>query len=178
VHYYLLHTPENNISNTTDEEKPIVVLQALNVADYLRQKSLVMQVDKHQLYYSRQNVWAENLQTSFYKALLQDLNAASQLNYVASTAPEAKGASTSITVELAHFHATDNSTVVSSGRYWLSKNASQTIKKTKPDISSYSFFFESELNQDGYTQAVKQLRASVTNLAERIDKDIAALPNK
>jgi len=177
VRYYLLHTPENKVPNTSDEAKPIAVLQLLNVADYLRQSSLVMQVDQHELHYSRQDVWAEKLQSSFYKALLQDLNATGQRNYVASSSPNAAHAVTAITVKLEHFHATDTSTVVSSGRYWLSINDPNAAKNKNLATSSHLFFFESELKQDGYAHAVEQLRTLVTNLARQIEQDIATLPN-
>jgi uncharacterized lipoprotein YmbA len=43
--------------------------------------------------------------------------------------------------------------------------------------SSHSFFFESELKQDGYSHAVKQLRTLITRLAKQIETDIAAPPN-
>jgi uncharacterized lipoprotein YmbA len=182
VRYYLLHTPENKVSNTSFvtqpiKTKPIAVLQLLNLADYLRQSSLVMQVDQHQLHYSRQDVWAEKLQFSFYKALLQDLNASGQRNYIASSAPNASHAVAAITVKLEHFHATNTSTVVSSGRYWLSENDPQAAKNREFDTSSHAFFFESELKQDGYAHAVEQLRTLIVSLSKQIEKDIAALPN-
>lgn len=181
VRYYLLHTPEIKVSNTNEKTKPIIVLQLLDVADYLRQSSLVMQVNQHELHYSRQDVWAEKLQSSFYKALLQDLNSTDQQNYVASSSPMAKHATAAITIKLEHFHATDASTVVSSGQYWLSKNDPQTGKTNKNShlvTSTHSFFFESPLKQDGYAHAVEQLRTSVFSLSQQIEKDIAALPNK
>jgi len=177
VRYYLLHTPENNLPNTADKTKPTAVLQLLNVADYLRQTNLVMQIDQHELYYSRQDVWAEKLESSFYKALLQDLNTSGHQNYVASSAPEAIDATTSISIQLAHFHATDKSTVVSSGRYWLSGSNQQIEQNKNLTSSSHVFFFESQLKQDGYAHAVEQLRTLVTSLATQIEKDIAALPN-
>jgi hypothetical protein len=177
VRYYLLHTPENEVSRTSDDSKPSVVLQLINVADYLRQSSLVMQVGQHELHYSRQDVWAEELQTSFYNALLQELNISSQQNYVALTAPNASLATTSITITLKHFHVTDVSTVVASGQYWLSANNALLNKLESTPISSHAFFFELDLKQDGYAHAVEQLRALITNLATQIEKDITALPN-
>jgi uncharacterized lipoprotein YmbA len=186
VRYYLLHTPMNNVSDTitetkTAKAKPVAVLKLVNVADYLRQSSLVMQVNQHELYYSRQDVWAEKLQSSFYKALLQDLNVSSPQNYVASSSPSAKHASNVVTIKLEHFHTTDSSTVVSSGQYWLSVNDPQTSQNSKNqhiDISSHSFFFETPLKQDGYAHAVEQLRATVVSLSRQIEKDIANLPKK
>jgi len=188
VRYYLLHTPDNKVSSTTLETtaikttavktKPITVLRLLDVADYLRQSSLVMQVNQHELYYSRQDVWAEKLHSSFYKALLQDLNTSGQRYYVASSSPNAINAVAAITVKLEHFHSTDASTVVSSGRYWLSANDPQTDKNKDLNQSSHSFFFESQLKQDGYAHAVAQLRTLVVSLSQQIETDIAALPNK
>lgn len=177
VRYYLLHTPENKVTNTSDNAKPIVVLQLLDVADYLRQPSLVMQVDQYELHYSHQDVWAEKLQSSFFKALLQDLNTTEQRNYVASSSPEAINAIMKISVKLEHFHATNASTVVSSGRYWLSAHKLQNDKNKDLANSSHSFYFRSELKQDGYAHAVKQLRTLVDDLAKQIEKDIAALPS-
>ena len=182
VRYYLLHTPESNVSNITLETqpikaKPIVVLLLLNVADYLRQSSLVMQVNQHELHYSRQDVWAEKLQSSFYKALLQDLNAIGQRNYIAATSPDSTFAMTTVSIQLEHFHATGASTVVSSGRYWMSVLDPETYKSKDRVTSSHTFFFESDLKQDGYAHAVEQLRTLIVSLSKKIEKDIAALPN-
>jgi uncharacterized lipoprotein YmbA len=177
VKYYLLHTPENKISHISMQTKPIVILQIVDVAEYLNQSGLVMQIDKYELYYSRQDVWAEKLQSSFYKALLEDLNATGQRVYVEHNSPNAEFAVSSIKVELEHFHATDTSIVVSSGRYWLSLSDPKLTKNKKLSTSSQPFFFESELNQDGYAHAVEKLRTLINSLAKQIERDIAALPN-
>jgi uncharacterized lipoprotein YmbA len=183
VRYYLLHTPENKFSKMTlvtqpAKTKPIVVLQLLNVADYLRQSSLVIQINQHELHYSRQDVWAEKLQSSFYKALLQDLNAIGQRNYVPSSSPNSTHASATISIRLEHFHATDASTVVSSGHYWVSALNPKIVKSKDLVTSSHAFFFESDLEQDGYVHAVEQLRTLVVSLSKQIERDIAALPNE
>ena len=177
VRYYLLHTAKNKVSHTSDESKPTIVLQLLNVADYLYQSSLVMQVSQHELHYSRHDVWAEKLQTSFYNALLQDLNVGGQRNYIASTSPNVPFAFASVIITLDHFHATDASTVVSSGKYWLLADNDLASEAKRVAVSSHSFFFESELKQDGYAHAVEKLRTLISNLATQIERDIAALPN-
>lgn len=175
VRYYLLHTPQNTGDIKSATAKPIAVLQALSIADYLRQSSLVLQVDEHELHYARQDVWAEALQSSFYNALLQDLNTIGLRNYVAATAPDAQGASTIIRVQLDHFHATDASTVVSSGRYWLSVKDLKGDKNNVMAAAAHGFYFESELTQDGYAHGVEQLRTLVSHLANQIEKDVAVL---
>lgn len=179
VKYYLLHTPEKQISTSSIQGKPVVILQMVDVAEYLNQAGLVIQVDKYELYYSRQDVWAEKLQFAFYKALLEDLNATGQRNYVAPNSPNAEFATASIKVELEHFHATDLSTVISSGRYYLS--AIDTQPKTNNNVYvsplSNTYYFDLALEKDGYTHAVKQLRKLISSLAKKIERDIAALPN-
>lgn len=177
VRYYLLHTPANKVLPHSDTTKPVAVLQSLKVADYLRQSSLVLQVDDHELHFSRQDVWAEKLQSAFYNALLQDLNNKGQRNYLASSAPEATVATTVIKVQLNHFHATDTSKVVSSGRYWLTANNANKDSNKTLVTSAHSFYFESDLTQDGYSHGVEQLRKLIGKLANQIEKDIAALVN-
>lgn len=176
VRYYLLHTPANKVVNKDNKAKPVVAVQLPIIAEYLRQPSLVMQVDQHQLHYSHQDVWAEKLQSSFFKALLQDLNTTGKRNYVSSSSPEAISAVTTISIKLEHFHATDASTVVSSGWYWLSKNEMQHPKNTDLENSSHGFYFESDLEQDGFAHAVIKLRTLIGDLAKQIEKDITALP--
>ncbi|WP_339721501.1 ABC-type transport auxiliary lipoprotein family protein [uncultured Paraglaciecola sp.] len=177
VRYYLLHTPQNTVDIKSDIAKPIVVVQSLKIADYLRQSNLVMQLGEYELHYSRQDVWAEELESSFYNALLQDLNSYGKRNYVVSSSPDATGATTIINIKLEHFHATDASTVVSSGHYWLSVDDIKVGKNKGLTTSSHSFYLESELKQDGYSHAVEKLRMLVENLANKIEKDISALPN-
>ncbi|MEP1449240.1 MAG: ABC-type transport auxiliary lipoprotein family protein [Paraglaciecola sp.] len=177
VRYYLLHTPLNTVNPLSDKTKPVAVLQPLKIADYLRQSSLVLQVDDHELHFSRQDVWAETLQSAFYNALLQDLNSTGQRNYLTSSAPEATVATMAIQVQLDHFHATDTSKVVSSGRYWLTANHANVSSNKMLATSAHSFYFESELTQDGYSHGVKQLRKLIGKLANQIEKDIAAVPN-
>jgi uncharacterized lipoprotein YmbA len=179
VKYYLLHTPESQISNISFKDKPAVILQMVDVAEYLNQSGLVIQVDMYELYYSRQDVWAEKLQSAFYKALLEDLNSTGQRNYVAPNSPNAKFATASIKVELEHFHATDLSTVINSGRYYLSAIDTQHKTNNNAYVSSLNntYYFDLALEKDGYTHAVEQLRKLISSLAKKIEKDIAALPN-
>ncbi|WP_299073584.1 ABC-type transport auxiliary lipoprotein family protein [uncultured Paraglaciecola sp.] len=177
IHYYLLHTPESHPISINDASKPTAALQPLSIADYLQQSSLVMQVNQNQLHYARQDLWAETLQSSFYKALLQDLNTYGQRNYMPYTPPYSAQTEVTISVQLDHFHVTDTSSVISSGRYTLSNPSSKDGNNRNTARSSHAFYFESELTQDGYAHAVEQLRSLVVLLSKQIEEDIAALPD-
>jgi uncharacterized lipoprotein YmbA len=172
VHYYLLHTPSLQQTDNSHSGKPTVALKTIVVADYLRQSSLVLQLNQHELYYSRQDVWAESLQSSFTKALLQDLNHSTPLSYISALAPSGP-ISDQVSIKLEHFHITHNASVVASGHYWLTNNDS-------PLASSFSktFFFERPLQEDGYEHAVQQLRKLVTALAQQLGQDVANMPSQ
>ena len=177
IHHYLLNTPMAVVAVQKNQTLPIVVLKQVNIADYLRQSNLVMLLAQHELYYSRQDVWAESLQSSFYQALLQELNQSSSHNYVSVQSPLADKASTSISIDLAHFHSTYLSTVVAAGNYWLATSSQKTNKNDALSITENSFYYELTLQHDGFAHAVNQLRETVTKLAHKINQDIAALPH-
>lgn len=172
VNYYLLHTPAADAKTATTQPHPdrLVVLEKAQVADYLRQSNLVMQVGQNELYFSKQDIWAQDLQSAFQEALVQDLNQSLERNYVLDNSPFASSATTNLEIKLEHFHATDASTVVTSGKYWLNSHNGQ--------LAEHHFYFELALEQDGYAHSVKKLRQLVELIATQIQKDVMALPIK
>jgi uncharacterized lipoprotein YmbA len=177
VRYYLLHTPDKIEGASIQTAKSIVVLEKIAVANYLRQTSLVMQVAEHELYYSRQDVWAESLQTSFYNALLQDLNNSNSHTYVSYNSPIADMSTLTIKVKLEHFHATDKSTIVTTGSYWLSPQNGGASEGESAELLQDTFYFDIALHQDGYAHAVEQLRLSINQLAQQLQIQIKAMSN-
>ena len=73
--YYLLNSPTNiNATAINNENTQNIAIKLLELPDYLKQPSLVLQLSSHQLHYSHFHMWAEPLQSSFSQALSQDLN--------------------------------------------------------------------------------------------------------
>jgi uncharacterized lipoprotein YmbA len=172
VRYYLLHTPSQPIKTTADQANlPIVLVQKIKLADYLRQSSMSMQIGQHEMYYSRQDVWAETLQSSFQKALLQDLNISTQHLYTHNFTPNTAQTMANIELKLEHFHATDDSTVITSGQYWITPTTSKNTQNVSANSIVQNFYFELTLEEDGYPHAVKQLRKLVTMLSKQINQD-------
>jgi uncharacterized lipoprotein YmbA len=165
VNYYLLHTAAEG--KLAHKSAPVVkiVLAKIILADYLRQNSLVLQVNNNQLYYSALHIWAENLEAGISKALLTDLNQQdSHYQYVRYTAPSSESASHELIIEMEHFLATNDSTVIGSGNYWLLDKASGK------QVLSDKFYLQGELTKDGYAHAVEELRTLLSALSKNINE--------
>tara|TARA_R110000868_G_scaffold403115_3_gene680000 strand:- start:19 stop:618 length:600 start_codon:yes stop_codon:yes gene_type:complete len=165
MNYYLLSPaqavmPSNQINKTHQVKVNKIVL-----ADYLKQSSIVMQINDNQMYFSRQNLWAESLENAISNALLRELNQSSTTQFNGHQIADNKSIRAVLTLHIEHFHATDKSTVISSGRYWLLEpNSQQTIEKT--------FYFSLPLEHDGFSHAISQQRLLLNLLAQDIQQQL------
>lgn len=165
VNHYLLHTPTPVVTGAHDKQKTPIYFSSVTLADYLRQASLIIQLNKHELHYSRQDLWAEKLEASFYKALHQDLNNSAQNRYIIE--PDLAENALNLKVNLQHFLITNEASVISSGTY--------SIKLPSSDWLQKPFYFTIPLEKDGYPHAVTQLRKTIATLALQINQDIQDL---
>ncbi|MDU0354730.1 ABC-type transport auxiliary lipoprotein family protein [Paraglaciecola aquimarina] len=169
VHYYHLdmaQKPNNALEQSASET---VLVLPIELAEYLQSSSLVMQIEQHQLYYSSNHMWAEQLSTGIYKSLLADLNSRGIAYFISNKTPQHKLANTHLKLIINHFHSTDTSKVLAAGRYSLFKKNHKQGMITKP------FYFELELHKDGYAHSVQQLRNLITLIAEQIKAESGAL---
>lgn len=166
VNYYMLYTPSHSSDNITPGVKAQkVTLNKLLLADYLQQSSLAMQYNQNQIYFSPKDVWAEGLQSSIFNVLLAELNQNEKRQFNAYQTPYKDGNNTEVTVQIDHFHATDQSTVVSSGYFWIDLPTGQEpIKK--------AFHISLPVKEDGYSNAVLQLKAVLHELAQQIQQEL------
>lgn len=171
VNYYVLNganSATNKLGDHTDKTQRILV-EDIRLADYLKQSNLAMQLNTNQIFYSRQHAWAERLQVGLEKALMTDLNAASEdFMFIRESLPSKFKISRKLIIQIDHFVATDKSTVLATGSFWYSDG---------PEEQHYSqskFKFEAQLGQDGYAHAIEQLRALVTKISQRISNELSA----
>jgi uncharacterized protein len=169
VSYYLLYTPlPLNDSESQIPKNKKIVLNKIVLANYLKQSNLVMQINQNQMYFARQDVWAESLESSIFNALLADLNQNSTIQFNSVLAPNIEQKRTELTVQFDHFHATDKSTVVGSGHFWINLPTSNEVIETP-------FFFSLPLQEDGFSHAVLQQRELLHLLALNIQQVIDQL---
>ncbi|ASP47336.1 PqiC family protein [Cognaticolwellia beringensis] len=167
--YYLLNSPTSTstapIHNKNNQNIAITLIE---LPDYLKQPSLVLQLSSHQLHYSHFHMWAEPLQSSFLEALSQDLNDInSRVNYISTEASNHETSTDVVFVKVSAFHATHQSQAILTGTFWLQD------KDFKGEIAEHNFNLTVALNQDGYEHAVEQMRKSVGQLAKKIANTLA-----
>lgn len=162
--YYLLNNPiVNNKVNVISEQKARIAITLLELPDYLKQPSLVLQLSDHQLHYSNFHMWAEPLQTSFAQALVQDTNSIDEnFQYISSNTAKQQPQDLTLFVNITAFHTTHQSQAILVGNYWLEdKHLSKLIK-------AQNFNLTLALNENGYGHAVTQMRNVILKLAKQI----------
>ncbi|MBA6340264.1 membrane integrity-associated transporter subunit PqiC [Colwellia sp. MB02u-10] len=165
--YYLLNSPTTtsavNTDNILNKNSQHLGITLLELPDYLRQPSLVLQLSSHQLHYSHFHMWAEPLQNSFTQALAQDLNNIdSHFHYIVTPEKNEITAATAVVINITAFHATHQSQALLSGTYWL-----QGKDGGSPE-QEHNFTLTVALNKNGYEHAVEQMRKVITSLAQQI----------
>ena len=161
ISYYLLSTPSAEQARMQAmTEKKVLAIEDVEMAAYLRQSGIVMQTSGSQLQISKQHLWAENLELSVPKYLATAMQSQStnyqvyvrNLDYVPS-------AHYSLRLHIDNLQATDQGEVVSSGRYQLIDN-----EDSKQSIT-VDFYFERDLQEDGYSHAVAKIRELLSDIA-------------
>lgn len=174
ISYYLLSTPSAaHARQQTMVERKVLVIEDVEMAAYLRQSGIVMQTTGDQLQISKQHLWAENLELAVPKLLAMAMQGQSSeyqvyvrnLDYVPS-------ANYSLRLHIDNLQATDRGEVVSSGRYQLidNDNAGASV--------AVDFYFERDLQEDGYSHAVAKIRELLNDIAADIMRTAENLDRK
>lgn len=175
VNYYLLDDATTTITPISVDQRPIKIkIDTFELADYLNQTNLCMQLEGHQIYYSKHHFWAQPLQSSLLKSLLNDLNLHSSQGYfytsdtVNDEQPDLK-----MGLSISHFLPTHQSSVVMSGQYWFYDS------KTNNDLSKrvFNFKYELPLKENGFPHSVKQLRLLLPELSKELVKNMESIKN-
>ena len=164
-HYYSLvlaaddaATPDMAVANA------MLIVGPIQLPEYLNKRGLTMQVDSNQVQTANHHFWAEPLDEAISKVLVRDISRRNGNLGVERDAGRWAAAETCrLRIEFDKFHATNRSSVVSSGRYWVSSSES-TVKQ--------EFDVTQRLSADGYGPAVAALRESLDDLATQINETI------
>ncbi|MCJ7815619.1 MAG: ABC-type transport auxiliary lipoprotein family protein [Xanthomonadales bacterium] len=164
VHYYALVPPvsaSDEVVQLTD--KPALVIERVELAEYLQQSGMIIQSGDNQLLVSRSNLWAESLELALPKALVRELQRQSDgYSYYLKTVDWIPRTDYRLRLRIDSLQATDQGEVVAAGRYQLiSEHGSN------PQVFA-DFNFHRDLDSDGYEQAVKQMQALLAEIAEAI----------
>jgi len=164
VHYYALVPPVSKPDEVVQRaDRPALVIERVELAEYLQQSGMIIQSGDNQLLVSRSNLWAESLELALPKALVRELQRQSDgYSYYLKTVDWIPRTDYRLRLRIDSLQATDQGEVVAAGRYQLiSEHGSN------PQVFA-DFNFHRDLDSDGYEQAVKQMQALLAEIAEAI----------
>ncbi len=165
---YFVLTPNVQPASVSDKDSNnIVVLEAIQLAEYLDQPGIVLQTDVHQIQVAHYHRWAEPLKPNLHRYILETLNDKLPNYKVQSDAAFNKADSKqSLHIKVNQFNGTKDGSVILSGHWMLNDLNSKSILEDK------SFHFEETLANDGYTELVNQLATLLEQLCSEIAQSI------
>lgn len=174
ISYYLLSTPSaTQVRQQAMVARRVLVIEDVEMAAYLRQSGIVMQTTGDQLQISKQHLWAENLELAVPKLLAMAMqNQSSEYQVFVRNLDYVPDSNYSLRLHIDNLQATDSGEVVSSGRY-------QLIDNENADASvAVDFYFERDLQEDGYSHAVAKIRELLNDIAVDIMQTAENLDRK
>ena len=172
-YYSLVLASEPALASESESDIRMIV-GPVQLARYLDQPGLPIQTGASQIQSANHHFWAEPLDEAIAKVLVQDI--AQQIDAVQVERDAGQwtpAAHCRVRIEFDKFHATSDSKVVTTGRYWLHRANSSVVTKKEFNIVK-------TLSDDGYANAVRQLRTSLGTLAldivERTEAEAACAP--
>lgn len=168
--YYSLVLAANDVAVVGDNESSTghLIVGPVNLPDYLDERGLPMQVGPNRIESAHHHFWAEPLDEAIAKVLVRDIaSRTSSIDVERESGRYTPAEDCRLRVEFDAFHPTNDSRVVTSGRYWIS---------SEDGSSRQEFSLSRTLTMDGYAHAVDTLRDMLRTLAERISTDVQEQP--
>ncbi len=162
INYYMLPvaTQERNV---VTKPVPSLLIEHIELSDYLTQPGLVLQTSPNKIHISKSNLWAERLDKALPKALQNSLHRQSdQYSYYLNQSAQTRRPDLRMRLRIDSFHPTTDGLVIASGRYQL------TTAKTQDKPMLKYFYFERTLDDDGYEAAVQEMNILIDLIARDI----------
>ncbi|WP_088330275.1 ABC-type transport auxiliary lipoprotein family protein [Lacimicrobium sp. SS2-24] len=166
IEYYLLDTPSSAVSKG-QSNVPAVVLESLQMPDYLLQNGLVMSKGTNQLHISSQHYWAQSMKTAVQSVLLKELNGAdSNLRLLAGAEVTAQHSRYQLHIDLIHLLIVQQHGIRLQARYWLTgQEKNKILHQGTSDI-------DIALTADGYEHAVEKMREAVVKFCQQLNQEL------
>jgi len=174
LHYYALVPPVSSSDEVVQRgDKPALVIERVELAEYLLQSGMIIQSGDNRLLVSRSNLWAESLQLALPKALVRALQGQSDdYSYYLKTVDWVPRTDYRLRLRIDSLQATDQGEVVAAGRYQLISELG-----SHPQVVA-DFNFHRDLDADGYEEAVEKMQALLAEIAKAIVTSADALASQ
>ena len=170
IHYYRLTDSQSMPVLPSQHEKvALLLIEPVELAEFLTTGGLVMQTKNHQLQLSNEARWAENLPQAINDNLL--INLASQLpdvNVEQLTPIWQQQPHLLLQLQFTDFEVTAQHETVTAGQYWVFNQQHQLITHQR-------FLIKLALTEDGYEPVVSQLAHSLQQLSHLIAEKLSEL---
>lgn len=147
-------------------DQPLVLIEPIILAEFLRRKGLVIQKNEYQIQISNIHRWAEELDRATARLIRQEL----EKSLVDFRVEDQSGRwkvkpSYRVSIELNQFQVNHKSQTVTSGQFWI-------FGKNREILAKKHFSFELDLKVDGYEHAISQLEFSLEQLSQLITSEM------
>lgn len=155
---YVLDDLPNSVANDAAE---LIAINKIELPDYLNQGKLILRQQDQQILVANYHIWADDLPDSIRRVLAYELSNNGQEYRAVNSC----SACDELTVRVDHFYPTDTGEAVLAGSYTYSRSdAESEIYK--------QFSFSRALREDGYDEAVYQMRQLLLQLSGDIARGI------
>ena len=171
LNYYLLDTEDTRttIVGSAQQGKKsdrVILVGDVTLSEFLRQPSLLVELDDNEMHFAMNHVWAEPLVDELPKVLLKDLRRSNtEFSFERGTAEWFGKEAYSLKIEIEQFHPNAKQEVIMSGRYWITETASGQVKEK-------DFYLSDTLTEDNYGHAIVKMRRLITVLAESLVRSL------
>ena len=170
LNYYLLDSGvgSTSIVGTVEQNKNerLVLVGDVTLGEFLRQSSLLVELDDNEMHFAMNHVWAEPLVEQIPKVLLKDLRRSNTEFHFERETSEWFGKEVySVKIQIDQFHPNARQEVVMSGRYWVTDIGSGQTKEKE-------FFLSDTLTEDNYGHAIVKMRRLITVLSESLIRSL------
>ena len=170
LNYYLLDSGvgSTSIVGTAEQNKNerLVLVGDVTLGEFLRQSSLLVELDDNEMHFAMNHVWPEPLVEQIPKVLLKDLRRSNTEFHFERETSEWFGKEVySVKIQIDQFHPNAKQEVVMSGRYWVTDIGSGQTKEK-------DFFLSDTLTEDNYGHAIVKMRRLITVLSESLIRSL------
>lgn len=156
-------SPKSAQSATSPQQVQIqtLILNRIQLADYLDTDRIVVQVDDVTLYPARDHLWVDNLSQELQRGLRNRLSSRLKNTTIVDPLPGAPLSTPSLQLTIDQFHGSMLGFAVLSGQW-------QLLSADRKPLQSQSFKFSTPLTESGYAALVRALGSNLDLLSDQI----------
>lgn len=166
-HRYFLPETANTNQPASKPSSRLMQIREVQLADFLSDGGLVLQLDDITLNQAKNHLWAEDLRQQINRGLRERLN--QQQQNITVVGPQQANAEWRLSLEINAFHGRHDGLALTSGQWQIQNDKGQIL-------SLQPFYLQTALRTEGYPALVRALGENLDALAVSLAESIASIP--